>query len=77
MVFSVGDVYNLSPIIATLYAIVSKVQTYNLERKQFSKEESFNDNSKLNVSKSSITSAEQSLIIPADFFSDNEYSKIS
>jgi len=27
----VGDIYTLAPIFATLYAIVSKAQTYNFE----------------------------------------------
>ena len=32
--YSYGDIYTLSPIIATLYAMISKVQTFNFKKYQ-------------------------------------------
>jgi hypothetical protein len=31
---SQGDIYHLSPIIATLYAIISKVETFNVKNQK-------------------------------------------
>ena len=39
MMFRVGDIYALAPIFATLYAIVSKAQTYSFVNHNSTEEE--------------------------------------